>query len=173
MQASSSRPPHAEPRSATGLHGMSARSVGGARLRVYYEEDGRLVGYPGSAESVDASKGLKVRLDGFSKREWVTDDDEWEWIDGAVGADGTRPLEHYLGSVLRQYIVRLAQAKERFANLAEAALPPAPAGKRQAAGAAGGGDKKRAKPTASQGAGKAGRGKNIAAEAPAGKRRKQ
>mmetsp|Transcript_18339 Transcript_18339/g.58578 ORF Transcript_18339/g.58578 Transcript_18339/m.58578 type:complete len:98 (+) Transcript_18339:119-412(+) len=56
---------------------------------------GRLVGYPGSAESVDASKGLKVRLDGFSKREWVTDDDEWEWIDGAVGADGTRPLEHF------------------------------------------------------------------------------
>mmetsp|Transcript_38714 Transcript_38714/g.129509 ORF Transcript_38714/g.129509 Transcript_38714/m.129509 type:complete len:130 (-) Transcript_38714:246-635(-) len=72
---------------------------------------GRLVGYPGSAESVDASKGLKVRLDGFSKREWVTDDDEWEWIDVAVGADGTRPLEHFLGSVLRQYIVRLAQGR--------------------------------------------------------------
>lgn len=55
-----------------GLHGLSRRQAVGAPIRVYYEESDELVGYDGSVESVDAKRGLRVRLDGFSKREWCT-----------------------------------------------------------------------------------------------------
>jgi hypothetical protein len=49
---------HAEPKPCVGLHGLPTQLVAGARVRVYYEEEGTLVGYPGVAESVDADKGI-------------------------------------------------------------------------------------------------------------------
>ena len=61
----------------------------------------------GTIESVDAKRGLRVRLDGFSKREWVTNEDEWEWLDGAGGAEGPKPVELIVGhSLLRDLLAR-------------------------------------------------------------------
>jgi len=134
----------AEPQMSTGLHGLPARSVAGARLRVYYEEDGVLVGYDGLAEAADAAKGLKVRLDGFSKREWLTDEDEWEWVDGAGGPSGPWPLERTYGAALRTWLAKLAKALEKLDGLARAAEapPPGKGGKRGSSGAEGGARKR-------------------------------
>ena len=41
-------------------------------MRVFYEEEGALVPYEGSCEAVDNSRGIRVHLDGFPKREWVS-----------------------------------------------------------------------------------------------------
>ena len=38
------------------------------------------VPYRGSVVSVDVKKGLRVKLDGYVRREWVTDEDEWVWL---------------------------------------------------------------------------------------------
>jgi len=57
----------------------------GARLRVWYEEEGadgpRRVPYDGRVTSYNPSLGLRVWFDGFSasEQEWVNDGDEWDW----------------------------------------------------------------------------------------------
>ena len=69
--------------------------------------------YSGIVESVDSKRGLRARLEGFTKREWVTDEDEWEWLEGAGGADGPRPLELMVGhALLRDLLSRLQKLKE-------------------------------------------------------------
>ena len=35
--------------------------------------------YRGSVVSIDL-RGLRVKLDGYTRREWVTDEDEWGWL---------------------------------------------------------------------------------------------
>ena len=47
------------------------------------------VPYRGAVVSFDPKKGLRVKLDGV-RREWVTDDDEWDWLP----ADDQAPLPH-------------------------------------------------------------------------------
>ena len=97
----------------TGLHGLSRKQAIGARIRVYYNEDGASVPYGGVVESLDVKRGLRVRLDGYSKREWVTDDDEWEWAEGPLGAPGPRPVEFVIGAQpFREILTRLAKSAE-------------------------------------------------------------
>ena len=53
----------------------------------------------------------QVRLDGYSKREWVTDEDEWEWVEAiasAATAHGPKPVEFVLGGAsFRETLTRL------------------------------------------------------------------
>ena len=49
-----------------GLHGVSRKQAVGMRLRIYYNEEGASVPYGGVVESVDAKRGLKVLVNGFS-----------------------------------------------------------------------------------------------------------
>ena len=57
----------------------------GARLRVWYEEEGAhgptRVCYDGMVTSYNPSLGLRVWFDGFSasEQEWVNEGDEWDW----------------------------------------------------------------------------------------------
>lgn len=84
-------------------------------------------------------------LDGYSKREWVTDEDEWEWdypptAGPAVGlpGGGPRPLEAVLGTALfRDVLTRLLKSAATCEGAAKGELPPAPPskGKRAASGA--------------------------------------
>jgi len=78
------------------LRGMSAKSVEGARLQVsYMERQGKSLApmaYRGSVVSLDPRKGLRVKLDGYVRREWVTDEDEWVWLPEHDSA----PLPHQL-----------------------------------------------------------------------------
>jgi hypothetical protein len=86
-----------------------------------------------------------VLLDGYSKREWVTDEDEWEWdypptAGPAVGlpGGGPRPLEAVLGTALfRDVLTRLLKSAATCEGAAKGELPPAPPskGKRAASGA--------------------------------------
>ena len=66
------------------LCGLTIREAVGARLQVsYMERQGKAlvpVAYRGSVASVDMRKGLRVKLDGYVRREWVTDEDEWVWL---------------------------------------------------------------------------------------------
>ena len=80
-------------------------------------------------------------LDGYSKREWVTDEDEWEWdCPPAVGlpGGGARPVEAVLGTALfRDVLSRLTNSAATCEGAAKGELPPAPPskGKRAASGA--------------------------------------
>ena len=38
---------------------------------------------PAEVLRLSRAAALRVRLDGYSKREWVTDEDEWEWVEVA------------------------------------------------------------------------------------------
>ena len=148
--SSSSAPPAAaeerkEKPISTGLHGLTRKQATTARLVVFYEEDGVSVPYQGAVESVDAKRGIRVRLDGFQKREWVTDEDEWEWIDGSYDTDGPSPgfpIEHVVGAaVYRQTLQRLARTSQVCADAAVGKHTPmahAPAAKKSSkAGGAG------------------------------------
>ena len=68
----------------------------GSRLQVsYMERQGRSlnsVPYRGVVVSVDMRRGLRVKLDGYVRREWVTDEDEWTWLSEHDSA----PLPHQL-----------------------------------------------------------------------------
>ena len=87
----------------------------------------------------------QVLLDGYSKREWVTDEDEWEWdypptVGPAVGlpGGGPRPIEAVLGTTLfRDVLSRLLKSAATCEGAAKGELPPAPPskGKRAASGA--------------------------------------
>jgi hypothetical protein len=87
----------------------------------------------------------QVLLDGYSKREWVTDEDEWEWdypptAGPAVGlpGGGPRPIEAVLGTALfRDVLTRLLKSAATCEGAAKGELPPAPPskGKRAASGA--------------------------------------
>lgn len=116
---------------------------------------------------------LQVRLDGFTKREWVTDDDEWEWLETAGGAAGPWPLERWFRASLRTILAKLAKAAERLSGIAKAEPPPPPKGKRAANGGADSAERKRAKkeaPFSAPGAAleaKAGKAKRPAASATA------
>ena len=59
----------------------------------------------------------QVRLDGYSKREWVTDEDEWEWVEAiasAATAHGPKPVEFVLGGAsFRETLTRLTIASGR------------------------------------------------------------
>ena len=61
---------------------------------------------------------LCVHLDGYPKRQWVTnDDDEWEWASGPI-EDNAVPVELVIGAAaFRQIVVRL----QRFSQLCAAA----------------------------------------------------
>jgi len=78
------------------LCGASPREAVGSRLQVsYMERQGKnlvAVPYRGSVVSVDLKKGLRVKLDGYKRREWVTDEDEWVWL----SADDQAPLPHQM-----------------------------------------------------------------------------
>jgi hypothetical protein len=67
------------------LHNLSPRDAIGLRLQVsYMERQGKqlvAVPYRGEVVSVDLRKGLRVKLDGYVRREWVTDEDEWSWLE--------------------------------------------------------------------------------------------
>lgn len=67
------------------LHNLSPRAAVGLRLQVsYMERQGKqlvAVPYRGEVVSVDMRKGLRVKLDGYVRREWVTDEDEWMWLE--------------------------------------------------------------------------------------------
>ncbi|KAL1528118.1 hypothetical protein AB1Y20_009482 [Prymnesium parvum] len=106
---------------AVGLHGLDRRHAPGAPVRVYYAEEDGPVPYVGVVESVDAKQGLRVKLQGFAKREWVTDEDEWEWLAGAGDADsGALPVELIVGDkVLRELLANLATQKDAFAEAAK------------------------------------------------------
>ena len=79
-----------------GLQGVSPRDVVGGRLEVVYmERQGKLkqrvpVPYRGSVVALDPKKGLRIKLDGYVRREWVTDEDEWVWLPTSDDA----PLAH-------------------------------------------------------------------------------
>ena len=162
----------AEQRSiSVGLHGVSKKQAIGSLLNVYYNEDGASVPYAGICEAVDPKKGLKVRLDGYSKREWVTDDDEWEWApDGMAKAGGAsggaaapRPVEFIIGAApFREALSKLTRAKDLCTNAAKgehvAAAPPKAAAAKRAAGSGGGGAAKRGKKQAAAEAPSAGEG---------------
>ena len=111
----------------TGLHGITRKQIGGMRVRVYYNEEGVPVPYGGTVESLDVKRGLRVRLDGYSKREWVTDEDEWEWVEGPLGAPGPRPIEFVIGyGPFREMLTRLNKSKELCANAAKGEHTPGP-----------------------------------------------
>lgn len=122
-----------------GLHGMPKRRAIGSRLRVFYEEGGALVPYSGTADSYDTARGLRVSLDGFSKREWVTDEDDWEWLQlgsqkiepqvarmqvarmqvAAMAGEGSA-LEFSVGGAhLRELLQRLHEVAQKLAKLAQ------------------------------------------------------
>mmetsp|Transcript_10678 Transcript_10678/g.30899 ORF Transcript_10678/g.30899 Transcript_10678/m.30899 type:complete len:1881 (+) Transcript_10678:509-6151(+) len=136
-----------EPRMKTGLHGLPASKVSGAPIRVWYDENGSLTSYNGVAEASNPTKGLKVRLIGFGKREWLTDEDEWEWLPGAGDPSGPWPLEKFFGEHLRHGLIKLEKVAEKLRSLAAATEPPSSgkaAGKRTS-GAAEGGERKRSR----------------------------
>lgn len=66
------------------LGGISVEDAIGHRLEVSYEEhkgkDTVTTAYRGSVVRVDLHKGLNVKFDGYARREWVTDEDEWKWL---------------------------------------------------------------------------------------------
>ena len=78
------------------LRGVGQKAAVGMRLQVsYMERSGKSllpVAYRGSVASVDMRKGLRVKLDGYVRREWVTDEDEWTWLPEHDSA----PLPHQL-----------------------------------------------------------------------------
>ena len=79
------------------LRGLAdTRAAIDRRLQVtYMERQGKSlvkVPYRGSVVSVDFKKGLRVKLDGYVRREWVTDEDEWTWLPEHDSA----PLPHQL-----------------------------------------------------------------------------
>ena len=78
------------------LRGVPLRLAAGSRVQVsYMERQGRTlvaVPYRGTVVSVDEARGLRVKLDGFSRREWVTDEDEWSWC----AEHDSAPLPHQL-----------------------------------------------------------------------------
>ena len=62
--------------------------------------------------------GLCVHLDGYPEREWVTNDDEWEWDSGPI-EDNAVPVELVVGAVaFRQIVVRLQQLSQLCAAAA-------------------------------------------------------
>ena len=69
------------------LRGVTAKGAVGKRLEVsYMERQGKslvAVPYRGEVVTVEARKGLRIKLDGYVRREWVTDEDEgaddWGW----------------------------------------------------------------------------------------------
>ena len=81
---------------AINLHGVSSKAAIGARIQVaYMERQGKMlvsVPYRGSVVSIDLKRGLRVKLDGYTRREWVTDEDEWGWLPEHDSA----PLPHQL-----------------------------------------------------------------------------
>ena len=63
------------------------------RPPAYMERSGKQlvsVPYRGSVVSFDPKKGCALKLDGYVRREWVTDEDEWDWLP----ADDQAPLPH-------------------------------------------------------------------------------
>lgn len=145
------RPPPVEPPPSTerapsvGLHGYTRKQAQGARLRVYYNEDGASVPYGGVCESIDMKRGIRVKLDGYSKREWVTDDDEWEWEKPSAPLAGPRPVEFVVGPVqLREVLARLLKSKESCATAAKGEHMPGQAPKAGGKRGAGGGRAKNA-----------------------------
>jgi hypothetical protein len=147
-----------EPTCNVGLHGMPMRSASGWRLRVYYDqgEEG-VVSYDATSEAVDPVRGLKVKLDGYKAREHLTDDDEWEWLDGAGGANGPWPVERVFGAALRGYLSKLGALADKLGDLPGTAEPP-PAGKpgKRAAANGAAGDKAGTKKAAKGGEAKVG-----------------
>ncbi|KAL1504887.1 hypothetical protein AB1Y20_008657 [Prymnesium parvum] len=71
---------------------------GGARLRVWYEEEQspgarpERTCYTGHVTSYIPQRGLRVWFDGFSatEQEWVDENDEWEWEEAAPLPDAAR-----------------------------------------------------------------------------------
>ena len=124
-----------------GLHGLTKKQACGARLRVYYNEEGSSVPYGGICESIDVKRGLRVRLDGYSKREWVTDEDEWEWDEKhPIDPPRPRPVEFVIGpGPFRDTLARLTKSKELCATAAKGEHMPGPPPKAGAKRGAGGG----------------------------------
>ena len=124
----------------TGLHGLTRKQVAGMHIRVFYNEEGQSVPYGGVVESLDVKRGLRVRLDGYSKREWVTNEDEWEWVDMPDNPKGIgpRPVEFVIGHVaFREALMKLNRSKDACANAAKGEYTPGPVAK----GKGGGGSK--------------------------------
>ena len=119
------RVPSGEPdRSAVGLHGLSGKHVIGVRLRVFYCEECASIPYEGVVEALDAKRGLRVHLDGYPKREWVTDEDEWEWIESSFPREVPRPVELVIGCrAFREVLARLSDTGEMCAKAARGRTP--------------------------------------------------
>ena len=116
---------------------MGRKQAIGGRVNVYYNEDGKSVPYGGVVESVDVKRGLRVRLDGYTKREWVTDDDEWEWTELLAGSECPRPVEFIIGAApFRELLARLLKTADLCRAASKGDVPAAnqPKTKRGAAG---------------------------------------
>jgi len=104
------------------LRGYSPRAAIGLRVQVSYEErQGKQmvsVPYRGEVVSVDMRKGLRVKLDGYVRREWVTDEDEWRWVP---------PGDQALLPHQQELIDRANEADARAKGGAKAAGPAAKA----------------------------------------------
>ena len=111
------------------------------RVRIFYVEDGARVAYTGTITERDPQQGFKVWFDNLrgSEQEWVTREDEWEWLPDeeptdepfvAVRLHMAGAFENSTAKIIRLPRSAADLAAEAAAAAKPAAKAPAPAAKK-------------------------------------------